>query len=636
MPKNKWTIQSANELYHIGRWGNGYFNINEQGNLTILPERDSSGPVIDMSHVISEIKRQGIAFPCVIRFYDILRSQIVSLNRTFRKIIEDADYKGRYYGVYPIKVNQLREVVEEIVDAGSSYDYGLEAGSRPELIAALAYNTNQYSLTILNGYKDEDYLRLGLLGNKLGKKIIVVIEKLTELPLLLKLAEEMKVTPIIGIRAKLSTKGTGKWSESSGEKAKFGLSIAEILQAVKILKDHGKEDCLKLFHFHMGSQITDIRAIKDALTEGARIYTRLVKMNLNIEYFDVGGGLGIDYDGSKSTNDSSMNYTQEDYIEDVVYILKQICDLEEVAHPHIVSESGRAISAHHSCVIAQVVDHIDSCYTKYPTDKSIGEHILVSNMRELKKELTEKNIQETYNDAQQLKDESINAFKLGILSLEEKAKIETMYWKIMKKILNLMEEKKFVPEEMWDLEEQLASQYLCNFSVFQSVPDLWAIDQLLPIIPITRLNEEPDQLCTIADITCDSDGKINKFINPEEEKRTLDVHRLRDNEDYYLGIFLTGAYQDVMGDMHNLLAGLNEVHIFCDDEDPTDFYIEDHIPGTTASEALSFMQYNQQYLTRTIKRNIEKQVQRGKISPKEGVGLVNFYNKCLGSYTYLK
>ena len=635
-PKDKWTTQDSDELYSINRWGQGYFAINDKGNLTILPEKSTEGPVIDIQEVIEEIKRKKIALPCVVRFHDILRSQVVTINRLFRQIIESAGYRGRYFGVYPIKVNQLREVVEEIIDAGGPYDYGLESGSKPELMAALAYNTNPNSLTIVNGYKDATYLRLALLGNKMGKKIIIVIEKLSELPTLLSLANEMQIEPVIGIRAKLSTKATGKWSDSSGENAKFGLTAPEILNAVKILKDAKKEHCLKLFHFHIGSQIPDIRCIKDAINEGARIYTQLNKLNLKLEYFDVGGGLGVDYDGTKSTSDSSVNYTTSDYIEDIVYILKQICDLEEVDHPHIVSESGRAATAHHSCIITPVFDQINPGYTNYPTDKSVSEHILVMNMRDILAELSSENVQETYNDAIQLKDEAANAFKLGVLSLDEKAKVETFYWQIMNKIVQLKSSLEFIPEELGDLEKEMASQYLCNFSVFQSVPDLWAINQLLPILPILRLNEKPEVLCTIADITCDSDGKIKRFIGPEDDNCTLSVHHLRENEEYYLGFFLTGAYQDVMGDMHNLFGALNEVHIFCDDEDPTDFYIEDHIPGGTASEALTYMQYNPQYLNLTIKRNIEKQVQRGKISPKEGVNLATFFSECLNDYTYLK
>ncbi|MEI8348490.1 MAG: biosynthetic arginine decarboxylase, partial [Pseudomonadota bacterium] len=506
---------------------------------------------IDITEVIEEIRAKNITLPTVIRFHDILRSQVVNLNRTFRDVIENAGYQGHYYGVYPIKVNQMREVVEEIIDAGAPYNFGLEAGSKPELLAALAMNTNRDSLTILNGYKDEDYLRLALLGRKLGRKIIVVIEKFSELPLLLKLSQEMNVQPMIGLRAKLSAEGSGRWAESAGERAKFGLTIPEILNAIKLIKDAGRQEDLKLFHFHVGSQITDIRTVKDAITEGARIYAKIVQMNIELEYFDVGGGLGIDYDGSRSTSYSSTNYTLRDYIEDVVYILKQVCDLEEVKHPHIVSESGRFISASHSCVIFNAFDHIKPGNDNYPTDKTTGEHIMVSNMRDLLKDITPKNLQETYNDALQLKDQSINAFKLGILSLEERAKIETMYWGICQKVSPMLKEMEFIPEGLKELGNFLSHQYLCNFSIFQSTPDAWAIGQLFPIIPLTRLNEKPLISCTLADITCDSDGKIDSFIDITDTKKSLMVHPLISNQHYYMGIFLTGAYQEVMGDMHN-------------------------------------------------------------------------------------
>jgi arginine decarboxylase len=635
-PATEWAIQDSDELYGISRWGNGYFSINDKGHLTILPEQRKDGPTIDITEVIEEIRAKNILFPTVIRFHDILRSQVVNLNRTFRDVIENAGYHGHYYGVYPIKVNQMREVVEEIIDAGAPYNFGLEAGSRPEILAALAMNSNRDSLTVLNGYKDEDYLRLALLGRKLGRKMIVVIEKFSELPLLLKLSREMNIEPMIGLRAKLSAEGSGRWAESGGERAKFGLTVPEILNAIKLLKDAGKQDYLKLLHFHVGSQITDIRTVKDAITEGARIYAKIAQMNIDLEYFDVGGGLGIDYDGSRSTAYSSTNYTMRDYIEDVVYILKQVCDLEEVKHPHIVSESGRFISASHSCVIFNVFDYIRQGNTHFPTEPITGEHIMVSNMRDLLKDMRPNNIQETYNDAVQLKEQSINAFKLGILGLEERAKIETMYWSISFRINSMLKEMEFIPEGLKQLEGVLSQQYLCNFSIFQSTPDSWAIGQLFPIVPLTRLNEKPTEACTLADITCDSDGKIDEFIDVQQVKQSLMVHRLQSDQHYYMGIFLTGAYQEVMGDMHNLFGCLNEVHIFCDDEDPTDFYIEEFIPGTTCDQALAQLQYNAQFLASIIKKTVDSQVHRGKLNPREGVNLVDFYEDCLKSYTYLE
>ncbi|MCK6593999.1 MAG: biosynthetic arginine decarboxylase [Bacteriovoracaceae bacterium] len=631
-----WTKEDADEAYHISRWGDGYFDINQEGHLCVLPNRDPNGPRIDIAEVIEEMKLQNIPMPMVIRFHDILRSQVKLLNETFREVIKEADYPGKYTGVYPIKVNQMREVVEEIVDAGTPYDFGLEAGSKPELLSVLAFNDNLNALTVLNGYKDEEYLRLALLGNKLGRKVIVVIEKFSELYKILKLSREMNVAPMIGLRAKMSVKGSGKWAESGGDKAKFGLTIAEMNHAIQILKEENQLSCLKLFHFHIGSQVTDIRTIKEVIREGGRIYAELLKLGANIEYFDVGGGLGVDYDGSQSTNESSINYNLKDYVSDIVYILKEICAEEKVPAPNIVTESGRAITARHSCVITNVIDKIETSFTEFPTDVGVDEHRLVSKMREMYESLNLKNAQETFNDAEDTKKEALSAFRLGILTLEERAKIETLFWKITKKIAGYLPDMEFIPENLYDITKSIAPQYLCNFSIFQSAPDMWAIGQLLPILPITRLNERPTTEGTLVDITCDSDGKINKFIGIEETRNLLPLHDLKPNEDYFIGLFLTGAYQDVMGDLHNLFGRLNEVHVFCDDEDPTDFYIEEVIKGSSSDTVLRAMQYNPEGMAYTMKKNIDKEIQAGKISPREGVRLIDFYEECLQSYTYLK
>lgn len=631
-----WTIEDALRTYNIDRWGEGYFNVNKQGHLCVLPKKTTDGPVISVYEVIEEIKRVDIQFPVVLRFHDILRSQVATLNKTFRQAIEDAKFRGSYYGVFPIKVNQMREVVEEIVDAGAPYNFGLEAGSKPELLAVLAMNTNPYSLTILNGYKDLEFFKLALLGIKLGRRMIVVIEKFSELPQLVKLSKEMGIEPLIGIRAKLTTKGSGRWEKSSGDHAKFGLTISEIVSAVNYLKEEDYLKCLKLFHFHIGSQITDIRTIKDAITEGARIYCKLKKLGAPVEYFDVGGGLGIDYDGSRSASDSSRNYTLKDYCEDVIYILKQVCDLEDVDHPNVVSETGRSTTAHHSCVIFNVFGKVQPAATTFNVAKTTGEHVLVSNMRELYDELRPTNLQETYNDALSKKEEAINAFKLGILDLEERAKIETIFWKICHRIWEYSKNYEFAPEEIKDLELKLADQYLGNFSIFQSAIDSWGVDQLLPVVPIARLNERPGVLTTLADITCDSDGKMDRFIDFKDVRNTLPLHHINIGDEYFVGVFLTGAYQDIMGDMHNLFGRPNEVHIFCDDEDPNDFYIEEVIEGNTAEEILSTLQYSPQAMAQTLKKELDKLVARGKIKPREGVSWTDFYERSLKSYTYLQ
>lgn len=632
----EWTIQDADEIYQISRWGEGYFGVTEKGDLCVRPTQKENGPTINIMEVVEEMKAKNIPFPAVIRFHDILRSQVINLNKTFQSTIEEAKFNGKYFGVYPIKVNQMREVVDEVVDAGSAYNYGLEAGSKPELMAALAMNTNQNSLTIINGYKDRDFLRLALLGIQLGRKVIVVVEKYTELEELLKLSAETGIEPMIGLRAKIATKSSGKWASSGGDYAKFGLTITEILQAVRHLKKIGKESCLKLLHFHIGSQIPDIRTIKDSITEGARIYAKLYKEGARIEYFDVGGGVGVNYDGTRSNSPSSINYTMKDYVADVVYMLKQICDIEDVPHPNITSESGRVITAHHSCVVTNVFGSIEIGADSFNTEKSINENILVSNMRDLSQELTEKNYQDVYNDASKLKEESISAFKLGILSLDERAKLETLYWRICRQIVNHASKDDYAPDEILQLKNQMAPQYLCNFSVFQSAPDTWAIGQILPVLPIHKLNQKPTELCTLVDITCDSDGKLDSFLSADGPTNTVPMHKLNEGEDSYVGLFMTGAYQDIMGDNHNCFGRLNEVHVFCDDDDPTDFYIEEVIYGNRASHVLSTLQYNPETMAQTVKSVIDQQVKRGKIRPRDGVDITDFYENCLRSYTYLK
>ena len=592
---------------------------------------------IDFKAVIEEIRQEGVQFPVVVRFHDILRSQVSSLNNAFRNIIKEADYNGVYQGVYPVKVNQMREVVEEIVEAGKPFNYGLEAGSKAELLTVLAMNTNEDSLTILNGYKDDEFMRLALLGRKLGRKVVVVVEKYSELLLLVKISKELKIDPIIGVRAKMTVKGRGKWESSGGERAKFGLTITEIIKTARYLEEQGMAHCLKLLHFHIGSQLTDIRAVKEAMTEGARIYADLHKMGFPLDYVDVGGGLGIDYDGSNSTNESSRNYSMQEYVADVVYGMKEMCDLEGVPHPNLVSESGRAITAHHSCVITEIVGEIKSNSAQIDTSEKEGEHFFLKNMRELSETFdSQTNMHEVYNDASQYKEQALDAFKLRVITLEELAKIETLYWDIMGRLQLWYRKEEYVPEELQELDYGLSSQYLCNFSVFQSAADTWAIDQLLPVVPLTRMNEKPSVNCSLVDITCDSDGKIDQFTIGREITDVLPMHPLRKDEPYYVGLFLTGAYQDVMGDMHNLFGRLNEVHIFSYDDDPEDFYIEEVVKGSSVEDVLNIMQYNPRAMASDVKRLIDRHVSSGNINPREGVRWTDFYENCLSGYTYLK
>lgn len=637
MENKTWSNKDSSNLYGVERWGEGFFSINTDGDLCVVSEKDNfESPHINIHEVVKEMKELKIEFPCVIRFHDILRSRVRQINETFAQTIKESNYNGRYYGVFPIKVNQLREVVEEISDAGYEYEYGLEAGSKAEILATLSMEMHHNALTILNGYKDDEFLRLSLLGNQLGRKAIVVVEKFTELKDLLRISEEIDVEPMIGFRAKLNTKGSGKWADSAGDFAKFGLTIPEIIEGVHLLKSKNKLHCLKLLHFHMGSQIPDIRTIKEAITEGARVFTGLIKMGANIEYFDVGGGVGINYDGSRSNGPSSINYNLKDYVEDVVYILRDICNEENIPHPHIVTESGRAVAAHHSCVVTNVFGKIElKPYGSVDVLPRDTDKLILKNMKILLQDLSKNNYQEIYNDAYILKEEAISAFKLGVLTLSERATVENIFWDLCQKIIKLTENETYVPKEIASLKGKLADKYLANFSVFQSAPDAWAIGQILPVMPIHRLNEEPTIPTTITDITCDSDGKIDCFLSPTGHQETLMLHPLKEDEDYILGMFMTGAYQDIMGDMHNLFGRLNEVHVYFDDEDPSDFYIEEVIKGNTAAHVLKIMQYSSELMCKNVKQKIDARVKSGHIKPRVGVALSDFYEHSINSYTYL-
>jgi arginine decarboxylase len=631
---SEWSIAKSIQHYNIENWGSGYFFANDKGNLCVQPY-GREGPSIDMMDVIEDIQEKKLGFPCVIRFQDVLRSRVVALNEAFIKSIREHEYQGKYFGVYPIKVNQMREVVEEILDAGAPYHFGLEAGSKGELIPVLALNTDPEALTVCNGYKDQSYLRLALLGRKLGRKIIVVIEKLSELPHLLRIAEEMQVSPLIGLRAKLTTKGTGKWESSGGDFAKFGLTTPEIIRALQILRENKKEHCLKLFHFHVGSQLTDIGTVKDAVKEGARIYAKLRKMGFDIEYFDIGGGLGVDYDGSRTTSTSSMNYTLEEYVDDVVSNLRQICKDEEVPEPHITSESGRAITAHHSCIIIPIFGSIEIGPSEISNGEKIKEAEVVRKLRKIVNGLNSKNALQAFHNAVAKKEEALSMFKLGILGLEDRAKVESLFWQMCRSIIKLNEGLKHVPEDTSHLSDLMADQYLANFSLFQTAPDHWAFDQLFPIVPVHRLNEPPTHKTTIVDITCDSDGKIDRFIDLIDVRETLNLHPIKPGDPYFIGMFLLGGYQDIMGDMHNLFGRVNEVHVFCDDEDPEDFYLEEVIPGDTVEKVLSRLQYAPTDLVKKVKTVIDQQVREGAIKPKEGVSLIDFYQEVVNGYTYL-
>jgi len=628
-----WSVADSLKLYNIENWGNQYFNINSAGNIQVHP-RQGHGAGVDIMRVIEEIKQRNLKMPVLIRFQDIIRHRVISLNEAFKKAIKEAEYQGHYQGVYPIKVNQMREVVEEILDAGEPYNFGLEAGSKPELAAVTAMDTNPDALIICNGYKDYDFIKTALMGLKLGKKVVIVVEKLSELHQILKVSKELKVKPIIGFRCKLYSRGSGKWESSGGENAKFGLTTPEILYSIDLLKKEGLEDCFKLLHFHIGSQVTHIRTINDAVREAARIYSKLTKMGLEIDFLDVGGGLGVDYDGSRTNFESSINYSLSEYVDAVVYGIKEICQAEKVKEPHIVSESGRALVAHHSVLIVDVFGKIKVGSTPFDMKESKEEADVVKEIRYIYENLSNKNLLEHFHDALQRKEEAITMFNLGILSLEDRAKVEHIFWQICKNINKNLKNLKYVPEELLGLNRHLADQYLCNFSVFQSMLDHWAIRHLFPIIPISRLNEKPSCEATLADITCDSDGKIDQFVDLKDIKDTLSLHELNDDP-YYLGFFLMGAYQDIMGDLHNLFGRVNEVHVFIDETEPEGYYIEEVIKGNTTSDVLSLIQYSSQYLQKKVKEKLEKRVREGLIRPKEGVDIQNFYENLLNGYTYV-
>jgi len=631
----RWTVDDAAALYMIERWGAGYFGVRSNGDLTVAPlqENGTAIPIID---ALREAQALNLNTPILIRFQDLLRHRVEGLNNAFNRAIADHNYRGSYRGVFPIKVNQLREVVEEILDAGRPFNYGLEVGSKPEVYAGLAIHSDPESLIVCNGYKDSAYIRMAMLGRKLGKKVIVIAEKLSELRAITKIAADMNVEPWIGIRVRLLSKGAGKWATSGGEHAKFGLSTAEILEAIEILREAKMESAFKLLHFHIGSQIPDILTIKRAVREAAMYYTKLHKLGHPLEYLDVGGGLAIDYDGSRSTFHSSMNYTIEEYASDIVYNIMDICDDERVPHPNIVSESGRAIVAHHSVLIVQAFGAIEKTPAEPYTIRA-SDHKLIREIIEIDARLSEETLQESWHDLEQIKEQAQTMFELGLLNLDIKARVETLFWQVAEKLEIIVRQMDpgEVPEDLKTLKTELADQHICNFSVFQSLLDHWALGQLFPIVPIHRLQERPQVESTLVDITCDSDGKVSKYIDLYDVRETLPLHELRNGEPYYLGIFLTGAYQDIMGDIHNLFGRVNEVHVFLDPDEESGFYIEEEIPGQSIGEVLAMTQYDWRDLEKRMKAQIDAAIKQDRLKPNEGMRLLQDFERGLKDQTYL-
>ena len=629
----KWTIDEAREHYKIKGWGEGYFDINSKGNIVVRPNTKSAHH-IDLKELVDDIQSKGYSLPVLIRFSDILKASIANLANSFQNSIDEYGFEGQYHGVYPIKVNQQRQVVEEIVKFGQPFNIGLEAGSKPELHAILAILDNPEALLVCNGYKDEAFIRLALMSQKLGKRVFIVVEKLDELALIDKVAKELGVQPNIGLRIKLVSEGQGRWSSSTGEYSKFGLNTMELMEALEIAKSKNILDCVKLIHFHLGSQITNIRRIKDSLKEVGRFYSELMKFGCNIQYIDVGGGLGIDYDGSRSTFASSTNYSVQEYANDVVYHLLEICKAEDLPHPNIISESGRAMTAHHSILVVNVLDV--TTFPEWSEQIEIADDApeVVKEVFDVLDSTSNKNLIESWHDAVHLKDEAQNQFLLGLISLTDRAMAERIYWGICRKIEKLSSRLKFLPDDIRNLRTKLADKYFCNFSVFQSVPDSWAIDQVFPVVPLNRLHEEPDRDATIADITCDSDGRIDTFIGTHRgTENTLRVHSLQPGESYCLCIFLTGAYQEILGDLHNLFGDTNTVHVSLKEDGSLNY--EQIIEGEDVTDVLDYVQFSADELAGRIDGFLIGCVQRGVVTQKEADDFLALYKAGLNGYTYL-
>ncbi len=637
-PLPPWTTTDAKQLYLINRWGAGYFDVDEQGRITVAPLQGRGRKVALLDVVEAAKQEEGLQTPLVIRFQDMLHHRVRVLNEAFNRAIGENKFRGTYRGVFPIKVNQLREVVEEILEAGRPFHYGIEVGSKPEVFAGLAMHQDPESLIVCNGYKDDSFIRTALLGRKLGKRVILIAEKLSEVRAIVRIARELNVEPEIGMRVRLVTRGAGKWAESGGENAKFGLSTTEILEATEILKEAGMSQAFKLVHFHIGSQVPDILIIKRAVREAARYYAKLRRRGHPIEFIDVGGGLAIDYDGSRSTFHASMNYSVEEYARDVVWNLADVCDEERVPHPNIVSESGRAIVAHHSVLVVEAFGAIEKTPTIDNRRTTATDHKLIRALDDIDEALGRGELSEPWHDLLQVKEESEKLFEVGLLDLDVKAAVEVRYWRAAERIAALAQrmDKSQVPDDLGDLDRQLTDQHICNFSVFQSLLDHWALGALFPIVPIHRLDERPTLNSTLVDITCDSDGKVTKFIdNNNDVRETLPLHAIEDGKPYYLGIFLTGAYQDIMGDLHNLFGRVNEVHVFLDEDEDCGYYLEETIKGNTIRDVLRMTQYEERELSIKLKAQVDAAIKQDRLKPTEGIRLLNEYERGLKDQTYL-
>jgi arginine decarboxylase len=630
-PAKIWTVEDSEALYQIRGWGEPYFSVNEAGHVIVAPKGDRGGS-LDLYDLVNALKQRNIPLPLLIRFADILEDRIERLNACFAKAIARYNYPGVYRGVFPIKCNQHRHLVEDLVKFGKSHQFGLEAGSKPELMITLAMLDTPGALLICNGYKDREYIEAAILAQRLGQKCIIVLEQVEEVDLVIEASRKLGIAPIVGLRAKLTAKGEGRWGTSAGERAKFGLTIPEIIQAVEKFKGVDLLASIQLLHFHIGSQISSIGVIKDALKEASQIYVELVNLGAPMGYLDVGGGLAVDYDGSKTNFSASKNYNMQNYANDVVAQVKDACTIAKIAVPTLISESGRAIASHQSVLVFDIVG-TSEVVLETPQPPRPDDSLTLQNLYETYQSLSVDNYQEAYNDAIGFKDEAINRFTLGYLSLTNRARAEQLYWACCHKIMDIARQQKYVPDDLESLEQNMASIYYANLSVFQSAPDIWGIDQLFPVLPIHRLQEEPTRKATLADLTCDSDGKIDRFIDLKDVKTLLELHPIKAGEPYYLGMFLNGAYQEIMGNLHNLFGNTNTVHIRLT---PKGYKIEHVVRGDTVREVLGYVQYDADDLLENIRNQSELALQEGKITLAESQLLLKNYEKSLGSYTYLK
>ncbi|MDE5628173.1 MAG: biosynthetic arginine decarboxylase [Muribaculaceae bacterium] len=628
----KWRIEDSEELYNIPGWGRNYFSVNDKGHIVVTPRKECAS--VDLKDIMDELQVRDISAPVLLRFPDILDNRIEKISTCFKGASEQYAYEAQNYMIYPIKVNQMRQVVEEIVSYGKKFNIGLEAGSKPELHAVLATNIAENALIICNGYKDESYIELALLAQKMGRRIYLVVEKLNELRMIAEISKRLKVRPNVGIRIKLSSTGSGKWSESGGDQSKFGLNSSELLEALDILEKRDLKDCLKLIHFHIGSQINKIRVIKNALREATQFYVQLSKLGFDIDFIDIGGGLGVDYDGTRSSSsESSMNYSIQEYANDAVSAIVDVCTKNNLRQPNIITESGRSLTAHHSILIFEVLET-----TQLPTWKDSQEiepdaHELARELYDIWDKLDSARLFESWHDALQIREEALDLFSLGMLDLKTRAQIEKLFWSIAREVGDIAGGMKHIPEDLRKIAKMLPDKYFCNFSLFQSLPDSWAIDQIFPIVPITRLDEKPTRTCTIQDITCDSDGKIANFISSQGTSSSLPVHTLRQGEPYYIGVFLVGAYQEILGDMHNLFGDTNAVHISVYKDR---YEIDQIIEGESVDEVLDYVQFNPKKLVRNVEAWVTSSMKAGTITPEEGRNFVSTYRAGLFGYTYLE